>query len=83
MMNEISGQQLVFRERVLLVPDSQRQAVEAVLRRCGCGGEWSRAVSQVEERNDSGEGSGVSVWAMSLARKEDAKRVQSALDAIE
>ena len=83
MISEISGQQFVLHERVLLVPDSQREAVESVLQRCGCRGEWSRAVSTVEPYNDFDEGSGVSVWAMSLASKEDAKRVQSALDAME
>lgn len=83
MISEISGQQFVFHEMVLLVPDSQREAVEAVLRRCGCVGEWSRGVSAVETYNDFSEGSGVSMWAMSLPSIEDAKSVQSALDAIE
>lgn len=83
MIDEISGQQLVFQERVLQVSDSQRPAVEAVLRRCGCEGDWTQGVSTVETYNDFSEGSGVSVWAMSLQSKEDAKRVQSALDAIE
>ena len=83
MISEISGRQFVFHEMVLLVPDSQREAVEAVLRRCGCSGEWSRAVSEVETYNNSSKGSGVSMWAMSLASKEEAKKVQSALDAIE
>jgi hypothetical protein len=83
MICEISGQRLVISERALLVADSQRAAVEAALRSCGCKGEWSRAVSALETYNDFNEGNGVSVWAMSLANKEDAKEVQSALDAIE
>lgn len=83
MISEIDGQHLALHERVLLVPDSQREAVEAVLQRCVCRGAWSPAVSTVETYNDSGKESDVSVWAMSLANEEDAKRVQSALDAIE
>lgn len=83
MIDEIFGKQLLLHEQVLLVADSQREVVEAVLRRCNCKGEWSRAVSAVETFNNLDEGSGVSVWALSLACREDAKTVQSALDAIE
>lgn len=82
MICEISGKPLVFSERVLLVADSQRAVVEAVLQSCGCKGDWSQAVSVVETYNDFTDGSGVSIWAMSLASKEDAKKVQTALDAI-
>ena len=82
MISEISGKQFVLHERVLLVPDPQREAVESVLQRCGCRGEWSRTVSTVETYNDFDEVGGVSLWAMSLASKEDAKKVQAALDAI-
>ncbi|MCQ8129813.1 hypothetical protein [Methylomonas rivi] len=83
MICEISGQRLVISEKVLLVADSQRAAVEAALRSCGCKAEWSQAVSALETYNDFSEGNGVSVWAMSLTNKEDAKKVQSALDAVE
>jgi hypothetical protein len=82
MISEISGQRLAFTERVLLVADSQREMVEAAVRSCGCESEWSVAVSSVEPYNDSSDGKGVSVWAMSLPNAEDAMTVQSALDAI-
>jgi hypothetical protein len=80
MISEISGHRLAFTERVLLVAASQREAVEAVVRGCGCESEWSWAVSAVEPYNDSSDGKGVSVWAMSIAKTEDAMKVQSALD---
>ncbi len=83
MISEISGQRMVFRGRVLLVPDSQREAVDAILRSCGCRGDWSIANSTVETYNDSSGGSGVSAWSMSLANEEDAQKVQSALNAVE
>jgi hypothetical protein len=83
MINEISGQQLAFHERVLQVPDSQRGAVETVLRQCGCKGNWSQAVTTVGTYNDFSGGGGVTEWSMSLPSKEDATRVQSALDVIE
>lgn len=82
LISEISGQPFAFIGGMLLVADSQRTAVETVLRGCGCVGVWSGAVSTVETYNDFCQGSGVSVWKMSLAKKEDAKKVQSALDDI-
>lgn len=74
MIDEISGQPLLLHGQVLLVADSQRKAVEAVLRRCDCKGEWSWAVSAVETFNNLDEESGVSVWALSFAREEDSVR---------
>lgn len=82
MISEITGHRLTFTERVLLVDASQKEAVEAVVRSCGCESEWSWAVSAAEPYNDSSGGKGVSVWAMSLAKTEDAMKVQSALDAV-
>lgn len=83
MISKISGEQITFHEQVLLVPHSQRSVVESTLERCGCRGEWSCAGTSVETFSSFKEGSSVSLWAMSLANKEDAQKVQSALDAID
>lgn len=84
MISEISGQRLEFSEMVLVVAAGQRPVVEAVLRSCNCEAEWSSGGSAIERYSESTKEQGsVAVWSMSVASKEDARVIQSALDAVE
>jgi hypothetical protein len=79
---QVFGEPLVFYEKLLLVSDAQRKAVETVLQRLGCVSDWSPSQFAVT-KFDSTEEPGVSMWTLSVPSVEDAKKIQSVLDAIE
>lgn len=82
MISMVSGQRLEFIERVLVVDAGQRPAIEAVLRSCNREAEWSLSVSVAEPYCDFEAGNVANVWTMSVANIEDARVIQSALDAV-
>lgn len=83
MIDEVSGNKLVVHENYILVSESQRPQVEAILKENGCSGEWSPSVGSVQTyssfNNELGE---VAVWSVWLGNIDPAN-IQSALDKLE
>ncbi len=85
MISQISGEPLKFIGQLLLVDDSQRKALEAVLQECGCVGSWSPSVYHIQKYSDSSQPNEdeVAIWSLYVPKVEDAENAQRALDAID